>query len=182
MPDKLRPPLGRIAVAQRDVSGKYDKDDLLTFYNEHGGDLQNGPLFYCVKTTEAHRAELVSFTVSPSRPSRSIELMESLRASQYIQEAATTYPNLKFLQAAVSQPMLKGWFGAEASSILSGESVDWRVAKKVQNLPVVDENFKQEVIKEGTVQSFDGDSNMYIIEPSPPREGKIFPHAGVTAR
>ena len=168
MPDKLRPPLGRIAVAQRDVSGKYDKDDLLTFYNEHGGDLQNGPFFYCVKTTEAHRAELVSFT----EQAKSLELMESLRASQYIQEAATTYPNLKFLQAVVSQPMLKGWFGAEASSILSGESVDWRVAKKLQNLPVVDENFKQEVIKEGTVLSFDNDSNMYIIEPSPPREGK----------
>ena len=69
---------------------------------------------------------------------------------------------------------MEGWFGAEASSILTGESSDWRIAKKVQNLPVVDENFKQEVIKEGTVKSFDGDSNMFIIEPSPPREGKKF--------
>ena len=124
MPDKLRPPLGRIAVAQRDVSGKYDKDDLLTFFNEHGGDLQNGPFFYCVKTTEAHRAELVSFV----EQAKSLELMESIRVSQYIQEAATTFPNIVFLRAVVSQPMLKGWFGAEASSILSGESSDWRIA------------------------------------------------------
>ena len=135
MPDKLRPPLGRIADSPShsgmSVASKYDKDDLLTFYNEHGGDLQNGPFFYCVKTTEAHRAELVSFV----EHAKSLELMESLRVAQYIQEAATTFPNLIFLRAAVSQSMLKGWFGAEASSILSGESSDWRIAKKVQNLP-----------------------------------------------
>ena len=58
MPDKLRPPLGRIAVAQRDVGGKYDKDDLLTFYNEHGGDLQNGPFFYCVNLPAAAGARV----------------------------------------------------------------------------------------------------------------------------
>ena len=77
MPDKLRPPLGRIAVAQRDVGGKYDKDDLLTFFNEHGGDLQNGPFFYCVKTTEAHRAELVSF----AEQAKSLELIDGIHPS-----------------------------------------------------------------------------------------------------
>ena len=138
---RLTPEPGIIVDAPKSVAGKFSDDDKLIFWNRHGDDTANGPLY-------AMGAVKAGFPVEAKALAEAVKIlnpMDAFASGQWMDEATKSgdYPNTTFCYTAISQSQLKSWFGQEAVKALmpSSPPPDYRLEKNVYNITAYTASF-----------------------------------------
>ena len=138
---RLTPEPGIVVDAPESVVGKFGDDDKLIFWNRHGDDTANGPLYAmaAVKAGFPDEAKTLAQAV------KVLDRMDSIVSGQWMEGATSSgdYPNTTFIYTAISQSQLKSWFGQDAAKVLmpSSPPPDFRLEKNVYNIEAYTSSF-----------------------------------------
>ena len=96
---RLTPEPGIIVDAPKSVAGKFSDDDKLIFWNRHGDDTANGPLY-------AMGAVKAGFPVEAKTLAEAVKIlnpMDAFASGQWMDEATKSgdYPNTTFCYTAI---------------------------------------------------------------------------------
>ena len=138
---RLTPEPGIVVDAPKAVGGKFSDGDLLIFWNRHGDDSANGPLYAMAATKAGFPDEAKTLATEV----KALEPMDAVPSGQWMNSATESgdYPNTTFCYSAISQSQLKSWFGQDAAKVLmpSSPPPDFRLGKNVYNITAYTASF-----------------------------------------
>ena len=163
---RLTPEPGIVVVAPKAVGGKFSDGDFLIFWNRHGDDSANGPLYAMAAIGAGFHDEAKTLATMV----KALDPMDAVSSGQWMEGATRSgdYPNTTFCYSAISQSQLKSWFGQDAAKVLmpSSPPPDFRLGKNVYNITAYTAGFALIKISSATVTSRLENSDMYWVKPA----------------